>query len=372
MQRPDKGNILVVDDTFENLDLLSSVLGQEGYEVRPVSEGRMALRAVEVELPELILLDINMAPMNGYEVCERLKQDARTKDIPVIFVSALDETLDKLRAFSLGAVDYVTKPYQMPEVLARVRTHLQLRRTQQALERSYSELRQLEALRDELVHMVVHDLRSPLTALICNLSFLRTELADTVSEQIAEDIESADAAANMMVGMANDLLDVSRIESERMPVQIASVDLLEVVRSAVDNVRRMRAGREVLIESNGPVSGWFDASLIRRVVENLVSNGLKHTPPTQPLRIEVLGDQELRVVVCDQGGGVPEQFRETIFEKFGMAEARKQCDFHSVGLGLAFCKLAVEAHGGRIGVDCSSGQGSAFWFVIPNQRPKAA
>jgi len=361
------GNILVVDDTVDNLNLLSSMLGQEGYEVRPVPEGPMALRAVQLEPPDIILLDINMSPMNGYEVCEHLKADPRTKDIPVIFVSALDETLDKVRAFSLGAVDYVTKPFQMPEVLARVRTHLQLRRTQRELEQSYSRLLELEALRDNLVHMVVHDLRSPLSALMFSLSFMRSGLEGTASREVLGDIEAGEAAARTMIGMANDLLDVSRLETDRLPVQRKDADLHDVVRTAVDNVRRMKPGREILIECEGALPGCFDADLIRRVIENLVSNGIKHTPEEHPLRIEATGGEELRVVVRDRGDGVPEAYRETIFQKFGVAHSRHNDGYHSAGLGLAFCKLAVEAHGGRIGVDCSSGVGSAFWFVIPNQ-----
>lgn len=361
------GNVLIVDDTVDNLNLLSGMLGQEGYEVRPVPDGRMALQAVEVEPPEIILLDIDMSPMNGYEVCERLKSNPRTKDIPVIFVSALDQPLDKVRAFSLGAVDYVTKPFQMPEVLARVRTHLHFRRTQLALEQSYGRLLELEALRDNLVHMVVHDLRSPLSALVLSLSFMRSGMEGIVPDEVLADVLAGETAARTMIGMANDLLDVSRLETQRMPVQRVRADLGEVVHTAVANVRRMSPDRDVLIECDGELPGTFDPELIRRVIENLVSNGLKHTPAGKPLRVEAGGTDELRVVVRDQGAGVPEAYRKTIFEKFGISAARANNAYHSAGLGLAFCKLAVEAHGGSIGVDCASGVGSAFWFAIPNR-----
>lgn len=365
---PSAGNILVVDDTVENLNLLSSILGQEGYEVRPVPSGNLALQAISLEPPEIILLDVNMSPLSGYDVCARLKHDPSTKDIPIIFVSALDETVDKVRAFSLGAVDYVTKPFQVPEVIARVKTHLQLRRTQMALEESHDQLRQLEAMRDDLVHMIVHDLRSPLTALTGNITLVREELQGRVSEEIIQDLDAGEAAARMMIGMANDLLDVSRLEIERLPLNPTRADLLSVVESAVENIRRMQAERTVLIEAEGPVHGWFDTALIRRVVENLVSNGLKHTPSEHPLRVHVSCAPELRVVVRDRGQGVPEEYREKIFEKFGMTHARRDRAYHSAGLGLAFCKLAVEAHGGEIGVDCTDGDGSAFWFSIPGRQ----
>ena len=199
-----KANVLVVDDTIENLHLLSRILGAEGYEARPVPSGAMAMQAVELDPPDLIMLDINMSPMNGYEVCERLKANARTRDIPVMFVSALDEPLDKVRAFGLGAVDYVTKPYQVAEVLARVKNHLQLRSAQLELEQSYEKLRQLEVMRDELVHMVVHDLRSPLSALISSLAFLKDGLTGQVGGEVLEDLNAGEAAAWNLIGMAND------------------------------------------------------------------------------------------------------------------------------------------------------------------------
>lgn len=373
------GNILVVDDTVENLHLLSSMLEQEGFDVRPVPSGPLALQAVDAELPDLILLDINMTPLDGYDVCVRLKENPHTRGVPVIFVSALDETLDKVKAFEAGGVDYVTKPYQMAEVLARVRTHLQLRRTQLQLEASHAQLRQLEALRDDLVHMVVHDLRSPLSALIYSLGFMREALAAQASSEFLGDIDAAAVAASTMVGMANDLLDVSRIESNHLPLHLDQEDLLEVVKTAVESVRRLQPERDVSIEAEGPMFARIDAAIIRRVVENLVANGLKHTPAQFPLRVEVShyspqadtneggaagAGEFLRVSVSDRGEGVPEEYREKIFEKFGVSAARNAHAYHSVGLGLAFCKLAVEAHGGRIGVDSSAG-GSSFWFVVP-------
>ena len=155
-------SVLVVDDTIENLRLLSDLLGEHGYEVRAVTNGRQALQAVERDPPDLILLDISMPEMDGYEVCRRLKASERSQDVPVIFLTALTDTADKVRAFEAGGVDYVTKPFQVEEVLARVKTHVALRRAQADLADSYARLRALEQLRDDLVHMVVHDMRSPL------------------------------------------------------------------------------------------------------------------------------------------------------------------------------------------------------------------
>ena len=166
--------MLVVDDTIENLRLLSDLLGEHGYEVRAVTNGRQALQAAEHDPPDLILLDITMPEMDGYEVCRRLRAGRASRDVPVIFLTALTDTADKVLAFDAGGVDYVTKPFQFEEVLARVKTHVALRRAQSALAESYARLRDLEQLRDDLVHMVVHDMRSPLTALLIRLRILRT------------------------------------------------------------------------------------------------------------------------------------------------------------------------------------------------------
>ena len=186
-------SVLVVEDTIENLRLLSELLGAQGYEVRAVTNGRQAIQAVEREPPDLILLDINMPELNGYEVCRHLKAQERSKDVPVIFITALTDTVDKVRAFDAGGVDYVTKPFQIEEVLARVKTHIALRRAQAELADSYTRLRAVEQLRDDLVHMVVHDLRSPLSALLINLRLL--ESAATLGDDDRQILQSAVGSA---------------------------------------------------------------------------------------------------------------------------------------------------------------------------------
>ena len=168
-------SVLIVDDTLENLRLLADLLGEQGYEVRPVTNGRQALQAVEQDPPDLILLDINMPEMDGYEVYRRLRLNERCRDLPVIFLTALSDTVDKVRAFNMGVVDYITKPFQLEEVLARVRTHIALQRARAALAKSYGRLRALETLRDDLVQMIVHDMGSPLLAVQINLENVKRQ-----------------------------------------------------------------------------------------------------------------------------------------------------------------------------------------------------
>jgi two-component system sensor histidine kinase/response regulator len=225
--------ILVVDDTIENLQLLANLLGGHGYDVRPVTNGRLALQAVEREPPDLILLDISMPAMDGYEVCARLKQLDVARDVPVIFLTAMTDTADKVKAFAAGGVDYITKPFQIDEVLARVATHIALRRAQRSLAEEHGRLLVLEDLRDKLFHMVVHDMRSPLMALSMNLEFLQGEIEHTASDQAKTDLRTSIRAAQGLGGMANQLLDVTRLEAGQMPLTRETTNLVEVAREVV-------------------------------------------------------------------------------------------------------------------------------------------
>ncbi len=366
-------SILVVDDTAANLGLLCGILKERGYKARPVLGGEFALQAAAASPPDLILLDIDMPGMTGFEVCERLKANPALGDIPVIFVSALTEVAAVVRGFSVGGVDYITKPFQFEEVHARVATHLELRKKRRELQESYDRLRELEQLRDSLVHMIIHDMRSPLTALIGNLEFLKGDLAGHINGQSMEDIDQALSGGKRLNRMANDLLDVSRLEAGRMPLLPRECDLAEVIRSAIVGFMGLAADRDIRFEPTCPLLVSCDEGLIRRVAENLISNGLKHKSAGHTLHVSLaVLDQEVRVAVEDDGPGIPAGYREKIFEKFGVVQARHEQEYHSVGLGLAFCKLAVEAHSGRIGVDSEEGKGSTFWFTLPRKGPKAS
>ena len=357
--------VLVVDDTIANLRLLSNMLSEEGYDVRAVTNGPQALQAVERDPPDVILLDITMPEMDGYEVCRRLKARDRSKDVPVIFLTALTDTADKVRAFDAGGVDYVTKPFQLEEVLARVKTQVALRQARAALAGSYRRLRTLEQLRDDLVHMVVHDMRSPLLALLVNLRVLKRP-GSALNDESRETLEDAIQSAEALNRMANNLLDVSRLEAGKMPIERRVWELTRMADEVRMALGTMDRETRIEVESPGEVDVSCDGTLVRRIMENLVSNAIKHTAAGTPIRISIArGDGRVQVAVHDKGGGVPPQARAKIFEKFGAVESRHERAYHSVGLGLAFCKLAIEAHGGTIGVDPGVPAGSTFWFELP-------
>ncbi|MFZ2643878.1 MAG: hybrid sensor histidine kinase/response regulator [Verrucomicrobiia bacterium] len=365
-------SILVVDDTPENLQLLNGMLKSHGYKARPVPSGEMALRAAKSDPPDIILLDINMPEMNGYEVCRHLKSDPALAAIPVIFISALNETMDKVKAFGLGGVDYVTKPFQFEEIHARVETHLKLRQLQKELERqnrqlkeSYDRLRELETLRDNLVHLVVHDLRSPLALMAGYVDLIKVKIAAKLNASEVGYIDVIGKHTAKLLDMVTTLLDVSRMEAGEMPLNRQACDLAAVAKEVTDSHSVLVGRRQLSIESQSePLSVHADKDILQRVISNLIGNAIKFTPDGGHIRLTISRkDSMARVAVTDTGPGVPAEYHTRIFEKFGQVD--KEARRHSTGLGLTFCKLAVEAHGGSIGIESEVGKGSTFWFALP-------
>ena len=276
--------------------------------------------------------------------------------------------------------DLVTAERQREELLAELRQHreqlealvasrtAELQRANQELGASFESLRSLEKLRDDLVHMIVHDMATPLTAVLGRLHVIKLT-PEAISTDAGEDLDAAIDAVVSLASMSHDLLDVSRMEAGRMPITLSICDLARIAHEVCTSMRASDPERVLEVEASAPVEISCDAALVRRVLVNLVSNGFKHTPKGSPLRVVVTRvAQGARVEVRDRGTGVAPDYRAKIFEKFGTIEARHSRSYHSVGLGLAFCKLAVEAHGGTIGVDDGVPTGSNFWFTLPDAQ----
>jgi len=361
-------NILIVDDVPENLRLLTAILKESGHHVRPAASGKIALQAAAHSLPDLILLDIKMPEMDGLEVCAQLKAVPALQDIPVIFISALHETEDKLKAFHAGGVDYVTKPFQAEEVQARVHTHLELRRQKIQLQENLLKLQKLEELRDNLTHMIVHDMRSPLMSLDGYLDMLQMFDQECLSAKAKEYVAHARTNANRVIHMADEMLTVSKLEEGNIELQLVACDLAEMLREVVGNYEIVRGRKSIqYILRPGHFTVSVDRNLIGRVLQNLMDNAMKFSPDDGVIKVAVADQDKLvRVEVSDQGIGIPRNQQDLIFEKFKQLE--RQSGRSGVGLGLAFCKLAVEAHGGHIGVESETGKGSTFWFTLQRDR----
>src|SRR6266850_2522270 len=264
-------------------------------------------------------------------------------------------------AFLVGAVLTINR-----DITRREQAEAALRESERQLAAQYRRLEELEGLRDNLVHMLVHDLRSPLTAIRANLDLIQLDAADALTPELAESIDHTRTAAIRMTDMVGDVLDVSRMEAGQLPLERAELDLGALAAEAMASVG---ASERVRLEQlPGSVRAFCDASLIRRVIANLAANAMKFTPAHGQILVRVTADASgQNVSIADTGPGIPQEYHEKIFEKFGQAEASQAGAQRSSGLGLTFCKLAVEAHGGRIGVESAIGKGSTFWFTLPVQ-----
>ncbi len=361
--------MLVVDDIEANVRLLSRILKNAGHEISTAQSGQEALEKVLSEPPDVVLLDVMMPGMDGFEVCRRLRADPQTSTLPIVMVTALQETEDRVKALEAGADDFLTKPVDSVEVVARVRSLLRVKRGRDELEKSYADLRRAESLRDDLSEMLVHDLRTPLTTLLGPLEMLEGEQFGPLNETQREVASMSARSGYRLLYLVNELLDISKMEGGRMTLQPREVDLRKTSEEAIEQVAVVHSANQsrIAIEYSNDVPPIIaDEDLLRRVLINLLGNAIKFTPRDGYITLGIESqDNDILMWVRDTGEGVPAADQERIFEKFGQVESRKAGRKMSTGLGLTFCKLAVEAHGGRIWLESAPGQGSTFFFTLP-------
>ena len=369
-----KDKIMVIDDSQEDLILLERILTRRSFDVCTFTSGVEAFEFAKETAPDLIFLDINMPNMDGYEVCKLFQQDSRLRTIPIIFLSARNTTEDKVRGFEVGGVDFISKPFQFEEVHARVNTHLRihylLKRQLKELENNYIHLRKLESLRDTLVLMIIHDMRSPLSVLSGFLRLIKRDLSrGNVTDKTKTYIDDVIISADSLTEMMSSTLDVSKMEAGKIELSLTEFDLVPLIHDVVKRIYLPESSvRLEVLAPEKSVMMKADKGFIDRIIQNLLSNSLKFAPKQDGVvKLSVaMKEKSIVVKVEDNGPGVPEVDKENLFDKFWTGNAKKQGHRYSVGLGLTFCKMAVEAHHGQIGVDVPhSSQGIIFWFEIP-------
>ena len=374
------GLILAVDDNPVNLDILMDLLRPAGFKVHTAPSGRLAFESARLSPPDLVLLDIRMPGMDGFEVCERLKADPVLREIPVIFLSALENVEDKIRAFRSGGTDYLTKPFQTEEVLVRVRHHIQLTRLRRelqeknrALEEANAELTRLDRMKSQMTSMLVHDLRSPLGAILMALEDHLDE-----NPEMAPALGIARKAVLLIDGMLKDLMDVYRSEQSALPLEPEATDLLLVAREKVALNAQKAERKEITLElvepSEPPPPVMGDATLIGRALDNLIGNAVKFTPKGGSIRIhcepvETIEPGARRSGVAlrveDTGRGIPADKLPFVFDPFRQV-LKDEAGF---GLGLAIVQRIMTAHKGRVTVESTVGAGTVFSLLYPLQDP---
>lgn len=360
------GRILIVDDEEQNRQLLAEWLGAYGHQIATAASGREALALIEHEQPDAVILDVMMPEMDGFTVCERLKTNPRTAGIPVLLLTALHEREDRLRGMRAGANDFLFKPADLPYVLLRVRNAVHTRQLHAEIERQLREVTREQQLRESLLHMIVHDLRTPLAGLEGFLQLLQMSAGEKLESRPAHYLKQALHATHNLAHHIDLLLDIHRMEDGKMPVYLSPVDVVEVVNRALEPLRPLFAQRRLRLEvAPGPLMATGDGGLLGRVVANIVGNAIAFTSPeTGEIKVRtVAAANRVRVEIEDNGPGIDPSKQEAIFDKF--FQVGEQVRSRSSGLGLAFCKLAMLAQNGNIGVTSRPGTGSRFWFELP-------
>ncbi|MDM8540303.1 hybrid sensor histidine kinase/response regulator [Desulfococcaceae bacterium HSG9] len=361
--------ILIVDDNPKNIQVVGNLLRLEGHPTAFAFNGKQALEMIKADNYDLILLDIMMPGMDGFEVCEALKKEERTKDIPVIFLTAKADMDSIVKGFDLGAFDYVTKPFISQELLARVRSRLKMKSLNDELKRRYLEIKELEAVKETMTQMIVHDMKNPLNIILGYADLLQINEAVSADPQASKYITSVIKSGRTMLEMVMQMLDIARLESGQMNLKIENIAVAEIVNEAADNMRPLLKEASVVLKRCLPeniAELRADRKLLRRILANIIGNAIHYAPQDTAVTLSaVRQDQDILIEITDQGPGIPSEYHEAIFEKFTQGKKDAARHRHSTGLGLAFCKMATEALGGSIGVESQVDKGSTFWLRLP-------
>lgn len=418
--QPTKADILVVDDMPDNLRLLSSLLREQGYKVRNVIGGEFALKAVKLAPPDLILLDILMPDLDGYEVCQRLKESEHTRDIPVIFLSALDGAIDKVKAFAVGGTDYVAKPFQSAEVLARVEHQLKIRKLQKKLteqniqlqeeiERTYRSeialknlnqeletrveartanlkqanirLQKLEAdleqalakekvfsdLKSQIIATISHEYRTPLTTILSSTELLKAYRHKWDESKQKKHFERIQSTVAQMVVMLDDALLLHKAEFEELEFKPVAINLATFfakitkefgVKEAIGKYKFTFTASERNITLNA------DVELVRKILVNLLSNATKFSEKGGEVSVRLFRESDRVILqVTDEGIGIPSEDRDRLFEFFSRGSNIGM--IRGMGLGLAIAKKCVDLHSGDMKVESEEGNGTTITVSLP-------
>ena len=352
--------ILIVDDVPDNLKVLGNMLKMDGHKVRPVLNGMQALEAAATEKPDLILLDIMMPEMNGYEVARRLKANPDLADIPVIFISSLSDISDIVKAFNEGGVDYIIKPFRNEEVRARVTTHLELSRQKK-------QLQQLNNTKNKLFSIISHDLRGPVGSIKQGLEMITSgkKLDENFKNRLLDELK---IASKTTFNLLENLLNWSRIQSHSIDLNPKSFVLNEAIINNVDLLQPNAKLKSINVNINAYklINVFADNDAVNLVIRNLLTNAIKFTPENGTVTVSASDKgKEIEVVISDTGVGMSEEVIAKIFRATSNYTTFGTKGEKGSGLGLILCKEFVEKNGGELSVKSEVGSGTSFAFTIP-------
>ena len=361
--------ILIVDDDRLNVRILTGILRAEGYTLAEASSGEAALEHYDVIRPDLVLLDVVMPGLNGFETCRELRRRHGSECAPIVFITAKNESDDVVEGLAAGGVDYLPKPFQAKEVLARIRTHLENRLLVAAQKKLVTELSHANAEKNRFLGMAAHDLRNPLASIRGLAEFLVEGTFGPLNPEQLDLARSIREASQSMLALVNELLDVATIEAGELKIARSPHNLVELIErcAAFAAIDAARKGTRIVVEpSPEPIVIDIDAPKIKQVADNLLSNAIKYSPPGSVVTVRCQREPaQAGFGVIDQGPGIPESERDLLFKDFSRLSAQPTGGEQSTGLGLAICRKIVEAHAGSISAANRPAGGCEFRISLP-------
>lgn len=367
--------ILVVDDSLVARKVITALLHKHYFKPTTVASGQEAIEHINQDRPDLVLLDVNLGDMSGFDVCSQIKDNPATHDVPIIFLTAEKDTKAMEEGFASGGSDYLTKPFNPVEAVSRIKTHLRMAELVQMQENFINALQSSNQSKVKLIGMASHDLRGPLGSINGLAEFLSDGSLGELNADQLDVVGSIKEASETMLSLVEDLLDLSVIERETVELQLDDVDLPELIAKSIRLQQPNAKRKEIEISFHNhdiskPVT--CDRQQIGRVVDNLLSNAVKYSTQHTKVCVHLEPYQDRAVIhVDDQGPGIPEEELPNMFEEFGTTSVKPTGGEKSVGLGLMICKKIVNAHHGRIWVYNRPEGGCRFTVDIPF-KPAAA
>ena len=362
---PSEYKILIVDDVMSNVLLLKVLLTNEKFAIATASNGRQALEQVDKENPDLVLLDVMMPDMSGFEVAQHLKANPKTADIPIIFLTALNSTTDIVKGFQVGANDFISKPFNKEELIIRVTHQISLVAAKRIILNKTEELQRTIAGRDKLYSVIAHDLRSPMGSIKMVLNMLILNLpSEKIGDEMYELLTMANQTTEDVFSLLDNLLKWTKSQIGKLNVVYQDIDVVEVVDGVIDIFNMVAGMKKITIREEKPekLAVSADIDMLKTVVRNLISNAIKFSNENSEVLVKLEAKDGMAVVsVQDHGCGIDEESRRAIFERF----VKMNYNIRGTGLGLSITKSIVEHYGGGIGVESKKGEGSTFYFTLP-------
>jgi two-component system sensor histidine kinase/response regulator len=364
------GKILIVDDNINNVKILRSILGFNFYTVKEALSGKNALQILEQETFDLILLDIMMPEMDGYEVCRRIKKDERLQQIPIVFLTAKTETEDLIEGFHAGGIDYITKPFNHEELLIRIKTHIELKKSKELTQKQAIELKAINASKDKLFSLIAHDLRNTMGSYREVLEFLSIDMMNMDADSFQEIIAALKLSAEQTYNLLENLLHWARIQRKDIKLRPEIIQLPQLIEECLNILKQSTWAKSIRIStnSNKNLTVFADPEHVRMILKNLISNAIKYSKRNSEIKIKAIQNgNKVEISVSDSGIGIPSEDLNKVLDKNNLFSTYGTDGEKGSGLGFAICVELIELNNGTLQVISEVEKGTAIICKLPSK-----